>query len=113
MAADLKYDRPLTGTIAIYWFLKYTKLKSLTIAGFDHFETNNTHAKTGLVKPHKVEQDKGYITNLVDNESAYGVSGYGEAFEFDGTNYIPIYHPDVTTDKPFHINIHQERSLPS
>jgi hypothetical protein len=54
------------------------------------------------------------FTNLVDNESIYGVSGVGEAFEFDGTNYIPIFHLDadqnlIEDDKPTHVNVHQER----
>lgn len=48
------------------------------------------------------------FTNLVDNDSVFGVSGVGPAFEFDGENYIPIYHPD--TDKfPNHMMLHQER----
>jgi hypothetical protein len=48
------------------------------------------------------------FTNIEDNESAFGVSGSGPAFEFDGTNYIPIYHPD-TDSFPNHLMIHQER----
>jgi hypothetical protein len=66
MATELDYDRPLTGTISIYWLLKYTELKSLTITGFNHFETNNIHADTGLVKPHKIEKDKDYINKLIE-----------------------------------------------
>ena len=49
------------------------------------------------------------FTNLINNESVYGVDGVNDAFEFDGTNYIPIYHPDAGSKKPIHINIHQER----
>ena len=48
------------------------------------------------------------FTNIADNDSAFGCSGTGEAFEFDGTNYIPIYYPD--TDKfPKYLMIHQKR----
>jgi hypothetical protein len=48
------------------------------------------------------------FTDDQDGTSTYGVCGTGDAFEFDGTNYIPIFHPDQT-DYPFHIDIHQER----
>lgn len=48
------------------------------------------------------------FTNLDDNDSMFGVSGVGPAFEFDGTSYIPIYHPD-TEKFPNNLMIHQDR----
>lgn len=48
------------------------------------------------------------FTNLVNGSSMFGVSGVNHAFEFDGTNYIPILYPD--TDKyPIDLMIHQRR----
>lgn len=49
------------------------------------------------------------FTNVADADSVFGVSGEKDAFEFDGTNYVPILHPDFTDTFPFDINIHQER----
>ena len=49
------------------------------------------------------------FTNVADADSVFGVSGEKDAFEFDGTNYVPILHPDFTSTYPFDINIHQER----
>lgn len=36
----------------------------------------------------------------------YGVDGVNPAFEFDGTNYIPI-HTGMTTDTPTHLVVHK------
>ena len=49
------------------------------------------------------------FTNVADADSVYGVTGVGEAFEFDGTNYIPIFFPDFPATFPYLIDIHQER----
>ncbi len=48
------------------------------------------------------------FTNIESKTTCYGVSGVGEAFEFDGENYIPIFVPDATTH-PYHVLIHQDR----
>jgi hypothetical protein len=66
MVSDLSIDRPLTGTIGIYWFLKYTKLKSLTITGFDFFETKNVYAGTDATKVHNVEKDKEWTRKQIN-----------------------------------------------
>ena len=58
----------------------------------------------------RYECKKHNFTNIADNDHMYGVSGVNEAFEFDGENYTPIYHPD-TSGYPSHILIHQERLL--
>lgn len=50
------------------------------------------------------------FTNIEDNDHVFGVSGANDAFEFDGTNYIPIFHPD-TAGFPTHVLIHQERLM--
>ena len=49
------------------------------------------------------------FTNVADADSVFGVTGVGEAFEFDGTNYIPIFFPDFPSTWPFLVDIHQER----
>jgi len=49
------------------------------------------------------------FTNVADADSVYGVTGVGEAFQFDGTNYVPIFFPDFPSTFPYLIDIHQER----
>ena len=49
------------------------------------------------------------FTNVADADTVFGVSGVKDAFEFDGTTYTPILHPDFTDTYPFDLNIHQER----
>ena len=51
------------------------------------------------------------FTNVANNESVYGVNGVSEAFEFDGTNFIPIFYPGLSSVFPFDIYIHQERLM--
>ena len=49
------------------------------------------------------------FSDVADADSAFGVTGVGEGFEFDGTTYVPIFFPDFPTTFPFLIDIHQER----
>jgi hypothetical protein len=49
------------------------------------------------------------FSNVADADSVFGVSGTKDAFEFDGTNYVPILHQDFETTFPYDVNIHQER----
>lgn len=49
------------------------------------------------------------FSNVADADSVFGVTGIGEAFEFDGTSYIPIFFPNFPTTFPYLVDIHQER----
>ena len=40
----------------------------------------------------------------------YGCDGVNPAFEFDGTNYIPI-HTGMTTDTPLHVTVHKNHLM--
>ena len=49
------------------------------------------------------------FTNIESNESVFGADGVNDAFEFDGTSYIPIFDPNADTEKPKFVKIHQNR----
>jgi len=65
MTQEIGIERPLTGTIATYWFKKYTQ-SELTLLNFDFFQTHkiNPVRKTQLAPVHKPMLDKEYITYL-------------------------------------------------
>ena len=46
------------------------------------------------------------FTGSTATEKMYGCDGANTAFEFDGTNYVPI-HTGMTTDTPSHIAFHR------
>jgi len=46
------------------------------------------------------------FTSSTDSLKMYGVDGVNPLFEFDGTNYIPIY-TGMTTDTPGHVAFHK------
>ena len=62
MVEEIKIPRPLTGTIAAYWFLKYTN-SELTLLNFDCFEKFkvNPVRKTRVAPVHSPELDKAYL----------------------------------------------------
>lgn len=67
MASELDYARPLSGTIAIYWLLKYTQPESLTITGFDLFKTPNQYAGTVHVSEcHNLRKDARIMQRYVE-----------------------------------------------
>lgn len=66
MVKELSYARPLAGTIAIYWFLKYTELESLTITGFDLFETPNAYAGTQVSGCHDIQKDSRIMMHYIE-----------------------------------------------
>jgi len=66
MTEEIGIDRPLTGTIATYWFHKYTNSR-IKLINFDYYETNKVHTVRGIPQPapvHKPWLDKEYISNL-------------------------------------------------
>jgi hypothetical protein len=54
----------------------------------------------------KVETVNANFTGSTDTEKLYGADGVNTAFEFDGTNYIPI-HTGMATDTPLHVFEHK------
>jgi hypothetical protein len=94
---ELAYDSDFLGSVESVVAAVGRKAKVKTV--------NETYV---LPEGGRYEVETYNFTNLVDSESAYGVSGVGPAFEFDGTNYIPIFYPD-TEKFPNHLMIHQER----
>ncbi len=65
--------------------------------------TNITRAVGG-----RVETVKANFTGSLATERIYGADGVNLAFEFDGTNYIPI-RTGMVTDTPLHIAFHLNR----
>jgi hypothetical protein len=65
MTEEINIDRPLTGTIAAYWFLRYTTSK-ITLLNFDFYKTVKIHTVRKIVQPapvHKPELDEAYLKN--------------------------------------------------
>ena len=65
MSEEIGIERPLTGTIATYWFKKYTE-SEITLLNFDFFQQYkvNPVRKTQLAPVHEPLLDREYITNL-------------------------------------------------
>ena len=62
----MQVPRPLTGTIAAYWFHKYTTSK-LFLINYDFYETNKRHTVRNIPQPapvHKPWLDKAYLETL-------------------------------------------------
>jgi hypothetical protein len=85
------------------------KIDDVTIAVGRRAKVKTTNTEYTLPVGGNIKAEVYNFTNLANNESAYGVSGVAEAFEFDGVNYIPIFHPDAPTTWPYDVLIHQER----
>jgi len=50
------------------------------------------------------------FTGSTDTKKMYGADGVNYAFEFDGTNYIPI-RTGMTTDTPSHVVVHKNHLM--
>lgn len=72
MTEEIGIERPLTGTIATYWFKKYTE-SELTLLNFDFFQTRkiNPVRKTQLAPVHTPNLDKQYIESLDNVNMVY------------------------------------------
>lgn len=56
----------------------------------------------------RVEAVEGNFGGTSATKRIYGADGVNKAFEFDGTNYIPI-RTGMTTDTPLHVAVHKAR----
>ena len=66
MVAEIGIERPLTGTIAAYWFHKYTN-NNITLINYDFYKKVKRHTVRGIPQPapvHKPEQDEAYLKSL-------------------------------------------------
>lgn len=54
---ERKDFRPLSGTLAVYWFLKHTEPKEILLSGFDFF----THGDKRAAKLHYPDTDRKWI----------------------------------------------------
>ena len=79
MCKELNYFRPTTGLIAIYWIINNIKYKSMTVTGYDFFETPNrytmeTHQTSGtyMYPSHDIRKDEYWIMKW-NEESKYAI----------------------------------------
>jgi len=73
MVKEMSIARPLTGTIATYWFHRYTR-SQIHLLNFDYYETIKIHAVKGTPGPppvHKPWLDKAWILGLDRVEHIY------------------------------------------
>ena len=66
MVEEIEIPRPLTGTIATYWFHKYTN-SDIFLLNFDFYRTVKTHTIRGIKQPapcHNPELDENWIASL-------------------------------------------------
>jgi hypothetical protein len=66
MTKEMKIERPLTGTIAAYWFHKYTG-NEITLVNYDFYRKVKRHTVRGIPQPapvHNPEQDHEFLNSL-------------------------------------------------
>jgi len=66
MIEDIKIEHPLTGTIAAYWFHKYTQ-NDITLVNYDFYKIHKIHNLTRDIEPgnhQNPEQDKKFLESL-------------------------------------------------
>ena len=66
MTEEMGIDRPLTGTIAAYWFHKYTE-SNIHLVNYDFYEQNKVHTVRNIPQPapvHKPWLDKAFLSTL-------------------------------------------------
>ena len=66
MTQTMNIARPLTGTIAAYWFHQHTE-SNIFLINYDFYENNKVHTVRGIPQPapvHKPWLDKEYLQSL-------------------------------------------------
>ena len=66
MTKEMSIDKPLTGTIAAYWFHKYTE-STIHLINYDFYEQNKVHTVKNIPSPtpcHKPWLDKAFLGGL-------------------------------------------------
>jgi len=67
--------RPTTGCMSLFFLVKYINFKSLTIIGFDFFETKSWYNTGFCTKNHDKELEKKIISNLVNENDKIKIKG--------------------------------------
>lgn len=93
----------ITGTFQNNEALKVSNLLLVTTA-------STADQITRLPGGSQMEFVNANFTGSTATTKMYGCDGINPAFEFDGTNYIPI-HTGMTTDAPSHIGFHRNYLL--
>lgn len=90
----------VTGTFSIGELVKDNAL------AVTYCTTSSVGAAITRLPGGRVEYVNDNFTGSTDTLKMYGCDGVNKAFEFDGTNYIPI-HTGMATDTPLHVIVHR------
>lgn len=80
--------------------------EALRVSGLLLVTTSSTAAQITRAPGGSVELITANFTGSTATVKMYGADGVNPAFEFDGTNYIPI-HTGMATDTPSHVHFHR------
>lgn len=82
--------------------------ENVQVGGVTKVIANGADSAITRVPGGRVEATLGNFGGTAATKRIYGVDGANKAFEFDGTNYIPI-RTGMTTDTPTHVAFHKSR----
>jgi len=82
--------------------------ENIQVGGVTKVVANGADTAIARAAGGKVEAVPGNFSGSSSTNRIYGCDGVNLAFEFDGTNYIPI-RTGMTTDTPEHIAFHKSR----
>lgn len=91
----------LSGVVGVFQNGEALQVGGITKVTSSSLQTNITRAPGG-----NLEFVNANFSGSTDTLKMYGADGVNTAFEFDGTNYIPI-RTGMTTDTPSHIAFHR------
>jgi hypothetical protein len=91
----------LSGVVGVFQNGEALQVGGITKVTSSSLQTNITRAAGG-----NLEFVNANFSGSTDTLKMYGADGVNPAFEFDGTNYIPI-RTGMTTDTPTHIAFHR------
>lgn len=91
----------LSGVVGVFQNGEALRVGGITKVTSSSLQTNITRAAGG-----NLEFVNANFSGSTDTLKMYGADGVNLAFEFDGTNYIPI-RTGMTTDTPTHIAFHR------
>lgn len=91
---------PVTGTFSSGELVKDNAL------AVTYLTTSSVGAAITRLPGGRVEYVNDNFTGSTDTQKMYGCDGVNKAFEFDGTNYVPI-RTGMATDTPSHVIVHR------
>ena len=71
--ANIIGARPSTGIIGIAYLVKYVKFKSLTLFGFDFWDTPNFYTGCKNIRNHSPSSEKAYVEYLIKEDKRISI----------------------------------------